>query len=138
VEAHQPARICRHAPVGGVSRTPQRGATDTPRPRIMTSPRPGPLSGHAQAPTPGAMLMLGALGVVYGDIGTSPLYTLRACLTSFGDFAPAHVLGVLSILFWLLMLVVSVKYVALDRKSTRLNSSHVKISYAVFCLKKKK
>nr|WP_231494515.1 MULTISPECIES: potassium transporter Kup [Bordetella] len=59
------------------------------------------------------MLMLGALGVVYGDIGTSPLYTLRACLTSFGDFAPAHVLGVLSILFWLLMLVVSVKYVAL-------------------------
>lgn len=58
-------------------------------------------------------LILGALGVVYGDIGTSPLYTLRACLTSFDALQPRHVLGVLSILFWLLMLVVSFKYVTL-------------------------
>jgi len=59
------------------------------------------------------MLMLGALGVVYGDIGTSPLYTLRACLLGFADLEHAHILGVLSILFWLLMLVVSFKYVML-------------------------
>ncbi|WP_208621927.1 potassium transporter Kup [Bordetella genomosp. 12] len=58
-------------------------------------------------------LMMGALGVVYGDIGTSPLYTLRACLTGFADLEPAHILGVLSILFWLLMVVVSLKYVTL-------------------------
>ncbi len=57
--------------------------------------------------------MIGALGVVYGDIGTSPLYTMRACLTNFDELRPEHVLGVLSILFWLLMLVVSFKYVTL-------------------------
>ncbi|GAB1579586.1 potassium transporter Kup [Bordetella petrii] len=56
---------------------------------------------------------MGALGVVYGDIGTSPLYTLRACLVGFADLEPDHILGVLSILFWLLMLVVSFKYVTL-------------------------
>ncbi|SAI42484.1 potassium uptake protein [Bordetella ansorpii] len=59
------------------------------------------------------VLVLGALGVVYGDIGTSPLYTLRACLTAFDEVRPGHVLGILSILFWLLMLVVSLKYVTL-------------------------
>ena len=59
------------------------------------------------------VLVLGALGVVYGDIGTSPLYTLRACLTTFDEVRPGHVLGILSILFWLLMLVVSLKYVTL-------------------------
>lgn len=58
-------------------------------------------------------LMLGALGVVYGDIGTSPLYTLRACLAMFDSVQPDHILGVLSILFWLLMVVVSFKYVTL-------------------------
>ena len=39
---------------------------------------------------------------------------------------------------WEILKILSLKYVDLDRKSTRLNSSHVKISYAVFCLKKKK
>ena len=54
--------------------------------------------------------------MVYGDIGTSPLYTLRACLTGLSvhtDLEPAHLLGVLSILFWMLMVVVSFKYVML-------------------------
>jgi KUP system potassium uptake protein len=58
-------------------------------------------------------MVIGALGVVYGDIGTSPLYTLRACLVGYGDLRPEHVLGVLSILFWMLMLVVSFKYIVL-------------------------
>jgi KUP system potassium uptake protein len=57
--------------------------------------------------------VIGAIGVVYGDIGTSPLYTLRACLNGYGDLKPEHVLGVLSILFWMLMLIVSFKYITL-------------------------
>ena len=49
--------------------------------------------------------MLGALGVVYGDIGTSPLYTLRECLSGQFGFGvePASILGFLSLIFWLLM-----------------------------------
>jgi KUP system potassium uptake protein len=56
-------------------------------------------------------LGLGALGVVFGDIGTSPLYTIRECLHALP--AAEHrvaVLGVLSLVFWSLILVVSVKY----------------------------
>ncbi len=80
----------------------------------MTSSTAGAAHGPlTHAPSSKAALMLGALGVVYGDIGTSPLYTLRACLTGYGDLQPGHVLGVLSILFWMLMLVVSFKYVTL-------------------------
>jgi KUP system potassium uptake protein len=58
-------------------------------------------------------LGLAALGVVFGDIGTSPLYTLRACLDArhVPAFSPADVLGVLSLIFWTLTLVVSLKYV---------------------------
>ena len=57
---------------------------------------------------------LAAIGVVYGDIGTSPLYTLRGCLSGqFGIGAePAAILGFLSLIFWLLILVVSVKYLS--------------------------
>ncbi len=58
------------------------------------------------------MLALAALGVVFGDIGTSPLYALRAC---FGAGIPSvpTVLGTLSLIFWTLILVVSVKYVSI-------------------------
>ncbi len=59
-----------------------------------------------------ALLALGALGVVYGDIGTSPLYALRECF--FGPSALAvtrgNVLGILSLVFWSLLIVVTVKY----------------------------
>lgn len=60
-------------------------------------------------------LSLGALGVVFGDIGTSPLYALRVCFTGPNAIAltPEHVLGVLSLLFWSLLLVVSLKYLFL-------------------------
>ncbi len=56
---------------------------------------------------------MGALGVVYGDIGTSPLYTLKVSLDEFKHVDASHVLGILSLLFWLLMVVVSFKYVML-------------------------
>ncbi len=71
----------------------------------MTQPRPSSSL---------AALTLGAIGVVYGDIGTSPLYALKEV---FADgrvpLTPENVLGVLSLVFWTLTIVVSVKYVAL-------------------------
>ncbi len=57
-------------------------------------------------------LVVGALGVVYGDIGTSPIYTLRECLKAAGGGnATEVVLGLLSLVFWALMIVVTAKYV---------------------------
>jgi KUP system potassium uptake protein len=60
------------------------------------------------------LLALGALGVVYGDIGTSPLYALRECF--YGPHAVeithANILGVLSLIVWSLILIISVKYLA--------------------------
>jgi KUP system potassium uptake protein len=59
-----------------------------------------------------ARLALAALGVVYGDIGTSPLYTLRACMAGDQGLTPTapEILGVLSLVFWALTLIVTVKY----------------------------
>ncbi len=56
-------------------------------------------------------LVLGALGVVYGDIGTSPLYTVKQCLTSAGQVTETSVLGALSLIAWALTVVVTFKYV---------------------------
>jgi KUP system potassium uptake protein len=56
-------------------------------------------------------VVIGALGVVYGDIGTSPIYTFRECLRSSGNVETEAVLGVLSLVFWALIIVVTVKYV---------------------------
>ena len=57
-------------------------------------------------------LSLGALGVVYGDIGTSPLYSLRECFHGEHGITPTHghVLGVLSLVFWSLIITISIKY----------------------------
>ena len=74
---------------------------------------PGSHSPHSQAATPA--LMLAALGVVYGDIGTSPLYALKE------SFNPAHgvvlntasILGILSLIVWTLTAVVTFKYIVL-------------------------
>lgn len=59
-------------------------------------------------------LVLAALGIVFGDIGTSPLYTLKECFSSLYGLAPStgNVLGILSLIFWSISLVVSLKYVA--------------------------
>lgn len=59
------------------------------------------------------LLVLGALGVVFGDIGTSPLYALKACFSGHHAIAlnPANVLGVLSLIIWSLLLVICLKYV---------------------------
>ena len=65
---------------------------------------------HADRPS---LLALGALGVVFGDIGTSPLYALKESFTGHHPLTvdPTHILGVLSLIFWTMMLIVTVKYV---------------------------
>jgi KUP system potassium uptake protein len=57
-------------------------------------------------------LAIGAIGVVYGDIGTSPLYTLRLCFRADGPLAltPDHIIGILSLIFWSVTTVVTLKY----------------------------
>ncbi|HNC86690.1 MAG TPA: KUP/HAK/KT family potassium transporter, partial [Agitococcus sp.] len=67
---------------------------------------------HSQQ-TPLHLLTLGALGVVFGDIGTSPLYALKECFHASHGLAITHdnVLGLLSTIFWAITLVVSIKYI---------------------------
>jgi KUP system potassium uptake protein len=59
--------------------------------------------------------LIGVLGVVYGDIGTSPLYSLQTCLSFFSQraFTSAEVLGMISLITWTLFLTVTLKYVTL-------------------------
>jgi len=60
------------------------------------------------------VLVLGALGVVYGDIGTSPIYAFREALHAAsldGTLSRTDVLGVVSMIFWALALIVTVKYI---------------------------
>ena len=67
---------------------------------------------HSAASPARLGLVVGALGVVFGDIGTSPLYTFRECLAAIPAVErTAGILGVLSLVFWALFLVVTVKYV---------------------------
>ncbi len=67
-----------------------------------------------------AVLSVGALGVVYGDIGTSPLYALRECFAGTHPVDATHenVLGVLSLIFWSLILIVSLKYLTILLRAT--------------------
>jgi len=60
-----------------------------------------------------AALTLAALGVVFGDIGTSPLYTVKECFSEFTGLQPTHenVIGILSLITWALVIVVTLKYV---------------------------
>ena len=72
-------------------------------------------NGHHAPGGAAAGLVMGALGVVFGDIGTSPLYALRETFTHGSGMSatPEHVLGVLSVLFWAVTLTVTIKYVVL-------------------------
>jgi KUP system potassium uptake protein len=77
--------------------------------RTTAAPHPS----HARGSLPG--LGLAALGVVFGDIGTSPLYTLKTVLDVAGkaQAEPAAILGALSLILWTLIVVTSVKYVTI-------------------------
>ncbi|MPZ33473.1 MAG: potassium transporter Kup [Rhodospirillales bacterium] len=85
-------------------------ASDSTSPSTVTDAAPS--HDHSKA---SAALIVGALGVVFGDIGTSPLYALRETFLHDTSLAPTpdHVLGVLSTLFWAVTLTVTIKYVTL-------------------------
>ena len=58
------------------------------------------------------VLTLGSIGVVFGDIGTSPLYALQTALGQFkGPLGPPEVIGVVSLIIWALLIIVTAKYV---------------------------
>jgi len=71
------------------------------------------MTANSHPQTPLGALALGALGVVYGDIGTSPLYTMKEVFGGPHPLPPTpdNVLGILSLVFWALLIVVSLKYV---------------------------
>ncbi|MBK9116630.1 MAG: potassium transporter Kup [Betaproteobacteria bacterium] len=73
------------------------------------------MSTAAADPKRTAALVVGAIGVVYGDIGTSPLYMLRTAFTGAHALAltPENVYGVLSVVFWALIVIVTLKYIML-------------------------
>ncbi|MDZ5460676.1 potassium transporter Kup [Azohydromonas lata] len=71
-------------------------------------------SSSSRTPAALAALTLAALGVVYGDIGTSPLYALKEVFhAGHVEVTPANILGVLSLIFWTMTVIVSLKYVLL-------------------------
>jgi KUP system potassium uptake protein len=75
---------------------------------LRESPAPGPSASNTALAVTG----LAALGIVFGDIGTSPLYTLKTAFDFLsGDASPDRILGILSLLIWTLFLITSVKYV---------------------------
>jgi len=79
---------------------------------MSTAPSTAPDDGHRGPDRRIFLLGLSALGVVYGDIGTSPIYALRECFHGSHPFPPTpdNVLGVLSLIFWALMIIISLKY----------------------------
>ena len=101
--------------------------SDTPSPD--PAPQPAPIPAATPTPLPGtvhhrprmapkgatlAKLALGALGVVYGDIGTSPLYAVRECFSGSHPVAATqqNVMGVVSLVFWAMTFVVTFKYLS--------------------------
>src|ERR1700732_1765172 len=80
----------------------------------MASISPGELSAPVPKTTKAPLVLTGlaALGIVFGDIGTSPLYTLKTAFDYLsGDASPERILGILSLVIWTLFLITSIKYV---------------------------
>ena len=77
---------------------------------------------RADKPTAKRALVIGALGVVYGDIGTSPLYTMKQCLDSIGAVTPVTVYGVLSLIAWSLFSVVKLYPLAMLKLPSSCNT----------------
>ena len=69
--------------------------------------------GHAQGPL--YKLVIGAIGIVYGDIGTSPIYAFRETFAGHHVLKvdQLHIFGVLSLMFWSMMIIVTLKYVTI-------------------------
>ena len=104
-------------PASGAAKSETSGELPATTPRTSGFHSAVPQRQHVETHPTGkrlGLLSLAALGIVYGDIGTSPLYALQQCFTS-KEFAlapsPENVFGVLSLIVWLLVLVVAVKYI---------------------------
>src|SRR3954464_4438951 len=82
--------------------------TGAPEPAV-----PGHEPGHAQGPL--YKLAIGAIGIVFGDIGTSPIYAFRETFAGHHTLIPdqLHIYGVLSLIFWSMMIIVTLKYVTI-------------------------
>ena len=84
---------------------------------IASAPAEGQLHSETDSHAPGKMmpLTIGAIGVVFGDIGTSPLYAFREALgqAASDGLYREEILGVMSLMLWALILIVTVKYVIL-------------------------
>src|SRR4051812_3445974 len=83
---------------------------------ILPVGAPAAPAAPGESRTPFWTLTLGSLGVVYGDIGTSPLYALREAIVAASDggaVTRTNVLGVLSLILWALIIVVTLKYALL-------------------------
>ena len=78
---------------------------------VAVGPQLSTSQSHAHKNLP--LLAMAALGIIYGDIGTSPLYTIKECFSGAHGVAPTpgNILGILSLVFWSLLLVVGLKYV---------------------------
>ncbi len=90
----------------------------TGTPEIVAEPgadQVGAPAAHCHGPDGIIKLSLGAIGVVFGDIGTSPLYAFRETFAGHHPLAvdAFHIMGVVSLMFWSMMLVVTVKYVSI-------------------------
>src|SRR5215472_2341725 len=79
--------------------------------------------------------IVGAVGIVYGDIGTSPLYTMQEAVNAAGTFDAAAVLGVLSLIFWALAISVTLKYVTIIMRADNDGEGGI---LALFALAKRK
>ena len=75
-----------------------------------------------------AALTLAALGVVFGDIGTSPLYTVKECFSEFTGILPTHddVLGILSLITWALIIVVTAALLT-AKATARARTSNIRV-----------
>ena len=86
-----------------------------------------------------ALGMLITLGIVYGDIGTSPLYVMNAIINDAGTMAdtkPEYILGSVSLIFWTLMLITTLKYVLIAMKADNNNEGGIFALYALVKTKK--
>jgi KUP system potassium uptake protein len=82
------------------------------------------------------LIALSALGIVFGDIGTSPLYTLKTVLNLMGTPTPEQILGALSLVIWTLIIVTTVKYVAIAMSMDNDGEGGILALMALLALKK--
>lgn len=92
--------------------------------------------GHGAIPLSAGMLLV-TLGVVYGDIGTSPMYTMKSIVANNGGIGTVSedmILGALSLVIWTMTLVTTVKYVVIAMKADNHNEGGI---FALFSLVRK-